>query len=142
MRRRDQISLVGIAASVAIGAIVAMAGSSGSVDVGSLPVFGACAALAFVINWLVFIPSNAAKTEVFYDLTGSITYVSVTALALTLSDGLDARAWVAALLVGLWAGRLGTFVPELSAGMQRIRQLVYAFYDPEFSFGRDLHQLL
>lgn len=110
MRRRDQISLIGIVASVAIGALVALAGSSGSVEVGSLPVFAVCAALSYVINWIVFVPSNAAKTEAYFDLTGSITYVSITVAALVLSDGLDARAWVAAILVAVWAGRLGSFL--------------------------------
>ncbi len=36
----------------------------------------------------------------------------------------------------LSAGRLGAFAPEFVAGMQRIRQLVYAFYDPQFSFAK------
>ncbi len=31
---------------------------------------------------------------------------------------------------------LGGFGPRLAAGMHLIRQLVYAFYDPSFSFGR------
>ena len=110
MRRRDQISLIGIVASVAIGALVALAGSSGSVDAGSFPVFALAAALSYAVNWLVFVPSNIAKTEVYYDLTGSVTYISVTALALLLSDGLDARAWIAAALVAVWAGRLGSFL--------------------------------
>ncbi|MGD2111464.1 MAG: NAD(P)/FAD-dependent oxidoreductase [Phycisphaerae bacterium] len=34
------------------------------------------------------------------------------------------------------APRLARFGPELSAGMHLIRQLVYAFYDRSFSFGR------
>ncbi|MEE8169748.1 MAG: NAD(P)/FAD-dependent oxidoreductase, partial [Phycisphaerae bacterium] len=34
------------------------------------------------------------------------------------------------------AARLGRFGPELAAGMHRLRQLVYAFYDREFSAGR------
>jgi flavin-dependent dehydrogenase len=32
--------------------------------------------------------------------------------------------------------RLGRFGPEFVRGMQLIRQLVYAFYEPNFSFGR------
>jgi steroid 5-alpha reductase family enzyme len=103
-------SVIGIAAAVVIGALVAWAGSDGSVDVGSFPVFALCAILAFGINWLVFIPSNAAKTEKYYDLTGSITYVSVTLVAVLLSGDLDARAMIAAAMVIVWATRLGTFL--------------------------------
>lgn len=110
MRRSDRISVIGIVVSVAIGALVALAGSSGSVEVGSLPVFAVCAALSYVINWIAFVPSNSAKTEAFFDLTGSITYISIIGAAIILSDGLDARAWIAAILVAVWAGRLGTFL--------------------------------
>lgn len=103
-------SIIGIAAAIVIGALVALAGSDGSTDVGSIPVFGLCAALAFVINWVAFIPANRAKTEKYYDLTGSITYLSVTAVAVVLSDDLDARAFIAAAMVGVWAIRLGSFL--------------------------------
>jgi flavin-dependent dehydrogenase len=35
----------------------------------------------------------------------------------------------------LSARQLGSFGPELSAGIDALRQLVHAFYDPKFSFG-------
>jgi steroid 5-alpha reductase family enzyme len=103
-------SIIGITAATAIGALVAWAGSDGSVGVGSIPVFALCGVLAFAINWLVFIPSNAAKTEKYYDLTGSVTYISVTLIAVVLSDDLDARALIVAAMVAVWAARLGTFL--------------------------------
>ena len=34
------------------------------------------------------------------------------------------------------AARLGLFEPELGAGIEVIRRLIHAFYDPQFSFGR------
>ena len=34
------------------------------------------------------------------------------------------------------AQRLGAFEPELTAGVEVIRQLIHAFYDPQFSFRR------
>ena len=37
-------------------------------------------ALAFAINWIAFIPAYLLKTEKFYDLTGSITYITVVAV--------------------------------------------------------------
>jgi steroid 5-alpha reductase family enzyme len=103
-------SLVGTAVAIIIGALVAVAGSDGSTTVGSLPVFALCALLAYAINWLVFIPSNAAKTEKYYDLTGSITYTTVTLVALLLSSDLDARAVIVAAMVIVWAARLGSFL--------------------------------
>ena len=70
-RRR---SIIGIAAAVLIGVIVVFAGSDGSSKVGSVAVFALCGLLAYAINWVAFVPSNRAKTEHYFDLTGSITY--------------------------------------------------------------------
>ncbi len=103
-------SAIGTAAAVVIGATVALAGSDGSAQVGAVPVFALAGALAYLINWLVFIPSNAAKTERFYDLTGSVTYVTVTLVAVVLSSDLDARALIVAGMVVIWAVRLGSFL--------------------------------
>ena len=33
------------------------------------------------------------------------------------------------------ATRLGQFEPDLAAGVEVIRRLIHAFYDPQFSFG-------
>jgi len=103
-------SVIGITIAVVIGALVALAGSDGSTTVGWMPVFALCALLAYVINWVVFIPSNQKKTEHYFDLTGSATYLTVTVVALLLSADLDARAVIAAAMVAVWALRLGTFL--------------------------------
>jgi steroid 5-alpha reductase family enzyme len=103
-------SLVGTLVATLLGALVAWAASDGSVTVGSVPVFAIVGALAFAVNWVAFIPANAAKTEHFYDLTGSITYLSVTIVALLLSDAPDLRAWIVAAMVVAWAVRLGSFL--------------------------------
>lgn len=103
-------SLVGAIAAIVIGALISLAGSDGSSQAGSLPVFALCGLLAFLINWIVFLPSSAAKTEKYYDLTGSVTYVSIVLVAALLSDDLDARAFIAAAMVVIWALRLGTFL--------------------------------
>lgn len=110
MTDQNRNSIVGIAASIAIGGLVVLAGSQGSTKVGSIAVFALCGLVAFAINWIVFVPSNRAKTEHYYDLTGSITYLMVTVLALLLSDDLDARAVIVAAMVVVWALRLGTFL--------------------------------
>jgi len=103
-------SVIGISAAVVIGALVALAGSDGSTTVGWIPVFALGAVLAYAINWVVFIPSNRKKTEHYFDLTGSAAYLAVTAIALLLSDDLDARAAIAAAMVAVWALRLGSFL--------------------------------
>ena len=110
MPAQSRNSIIGITAAVLIGAFVAWAGSDGSREVGGIAVFALGALLAYAINWLVFIPSNRAKTEHYFDLTGSVTYLSVTVIALLLSDDLDARAVIVAAMVAVWALRLGSFL--------------------------------
>lgn len=103
-------SILGIVASLAIGALVVLAGSDGSSKVGPIAVFAVCGLLAYVINWIVFVPSNLAKTEHYFDLTGSLTYVTVVVVALVLSESLDARAVIVGIMVIVWASRLGSYL--------------------------------
>ncbi|MEX1279620.1 MAG: DUF1295 domain-containing protein [Acidimicrobiia bacterium] len=130
MSEQQRQSLIGITAAIVIGGLVMWAGSDGSRTVGSIAIFALCGILAYVINWLVFIPSYAAKTEDFYDLTGSFTYISVTVLALVLSGDLDARAIVIGAMVLVWAVRLGTFLfrrVRRSGGDDRFDQIKVDF---------------
>lgn len=105
-----QQSIVGIVVAVVLGALVAWAGSDGSTEVGSIAVFALCGALAYLINWIVYVPSAVARTEHYFDLTGSITYITVTLVAALSSDGLDARGVVVTVMVLVWAARLGAFL--------------------------------
>ena len=70
--------------------------------------------LAFLIQWVAYIPAYVFQTEKFYDLTGSLTYLSVTWYALILASSDFANANVAniviILLISLWALRLGSFL--------------------------------
>ncbi|NCD20036.1 MAG: DUF1295 domain-containing protein [Actinobacteria bacterium] len=110
MTKKDRISLAVTLVVVAIGALVAIAGSQGGATIGGLPAFALAVAAAFVIQWLVYIHAWARRTEKYFDLTGSLTYISITVLLVLLTPGLDARAYVLAALVVTWAARLGTFL--------------------------------
>lgn len=107
---KTQTWITGIIVSVALGVVLALTGGQGSTEVGGVSVFAICVGAAFMINWIVFVPSWSAHTEKYFDLTGSITYLTVTGLALVLSEDLDTRAWLAAAMVAVWAVRLGSFL--------------------------------
>ena len=113
-RRRGVPPVPMVAGSVAVAAAVGFAGSWGGPRLGAIPVFALCVALAFAINWLVWIPASLWRTERFYDLTGSVTFVAVTALALVAAPGPDGEASVwrvmLAAMVVVWAVRLGSFL--------------------------------
>ncbi|MFO7547574.1 MAG: DUF1295 domain-containing protein [Acidimicrobiia bacterium] len=110
MHPEQRRSLIGTTLALVIGALVILAGSDGSRTVASIAVFALCGILAYVINWVVFVPSYLARTEQYYDLTGSITYTTVIVAALALSGDLDARALIVGAMVIVWTGRLGSFL--------------------------------
>jgi steroid 5-alpha reductase family enzyme len=109
-KKQNQISIAGLIATLVIGAVIALAGSSGSVETGGLAVFAIAAILAYVINWIVFVPSYLAKTEAYFDLTGSLTYISLIVVSVLASNDVDARALIVAAAVVIWALRLGSFL--------------------------------
>lgn len=101
-------SIAGIGLAVAIAAALALAGSANGLRIGALPAFAVIALVAFSIQWLAFVPAFLAQSERFYDLVGSLTYLSVVALALSVKA--NARSLLLAALIGLWAMRLGSFL--------------------------------
>ncbi|MBK8783265.1 MAG: DUF1295 domain-containing protein [Anaerolineales bacterium] len=110
MKKTDRSSLVIFPILVLIGFLVALAGSQGGASIAGIPVFGLSVGLAFLIQWLVFIPSYWFQTEKFFDLTGSLTYISITIMAVLVSPVLDNRSLLLASLVVIWAVRLGSFL--------------------------------
>jgi steroid 5-alpha reductase family enzyme len=66
--------------------------------------------LVFLIQWLAFLPAYFLQTEKFFDLTGSITYISVIIIAAILSKSTDGRSILLSALVIIWATRLGAFL--------------------------------
>jgi steroid 5-alpha reductase family enzyme len=110
VKTTDRNSLIVLPILIVIGLLVALAGSQGGNRVAGIPVFALLVGLAFLIQWLVFIPAYWRQTEKFFDLTGSLTYITVSTLALFLSAGVDGRAILVWALVVIWAVRLGTFL--------------------------------
>jgi len=110
MSKAERNAAIGIVVAAALGAITAWAGSDGGNSIGGLPTFALVVIVAFGVNIAAFIPSFFAGTEHYYDLTGSLTYISVTVLALLTADDLDARSILAGVMILVWAGRLGSFL--------------------------------
>ena len=110
MKKTDRNALVAFPIVILIGAGVAVAGSQGGSTVGGVPVFAVSIGLAFGIQWLAFIPAYLLQSEGFYDLTGSLTYITVTTIAVLLSAAADARSFLLLTLVVIWAARLGGYL--------------------------------
>lgn len=110
MKTTDRNALITFPILVLIGFLVALAGSQNGTLLFGVPVFALSVGVAFFIQWLAFIPAYLLQTEKFFDLTGSLTYISVIILAVFSSAGADGRAILLAALVAIWAIRLGTFL--------------------------------
>ncbi len=102
------IIIAGVAAL--IGLLVALGGAQTGKLAGGWPIFLICAVLAFGVNWLAFIPALIKRTEKFYDLTGSVTYLTLMGVSVALASPLDIRAKIVAAMVCIWAIRLGSFL--------------------------------
>lgn len=110
MNKSDIRSLIGIILAILIGIGLAFAGSQGSAQLGGIPIFALAIIFAYLIQWIAFIFSYINKTEKFYDLTGSLTYISISLLLMLFIPHLDGRAVLLFAMVIIWATRLGTFL--------------------------------
>ena len=103
-------SLAASAMAVAVAAGVAAAGSHGGISLGGVPVFALCVALAFVLQWAAFVPAWVWRTERWFDLAGSATFLTLILVAVSARGAADARSLAIAAMVAIWAVRLGAFL--------------------------------
>ena len=69
--------------------------------------------LAFLIQWVAYIPAYTFQTEKFYDLTGTLTYLTVVWFTYMLSNSAAEPKignLILASLISIWAVRLGSFL--------------------------------
>jgi len=86
-----------------------MVGSNGNSFM-KIPAFTLCVGLAFILQWIVFIPSYWYKSEKLFDLNGSATYVVLVFTAFMTMNSIQARSVLIGILVSVWAVRLGRFL--------------------------------
>ena len=96
--------------SILIGLLIAIAGSEGSVNFNGVALFAICASISYVLHWLIFIPSFIYQTEHYFDLTGSISYLTGIGVAFYLNPSVDPRDLIIGAMIVIWAVRLGTFL--------------------------------
>ncbi|MHA2204025.1 MAG: DUF1295 domain-containing protein, partial [Candidatus Hodarchaeales archaeon] len=94
-----------------IATCLALAGSQGGVTIlGGIPLFAFGVAIAFLFQWIAFIPAYIKSTEKFFDLTGSFSYITVIIFSVVFSPKVDIRSFLLMALVSIWAIRLGAFL--------------------------------
>jgi steroid 5-alpha reductase family enzyme len=107
---KTSTTLIGIIISIVLGSLILLAGSQGSVTYQGMALFALCGSIGFALHWLVFIPSFGFQTEHYFDLTGSISYISTVAAAVYLNPQLDIRDLIICVMIIIWAVRLGSFL--------------------------------
>ena len=92
--------------------------------------------LAYVIHWIAYIPAYLFQTEKFYDLTGSVTYLSVVwfvFLSTYQSISLNFGNLILVLLISIWTILLGLFFsceyikPGKIKGLEQLKPLPHSF---------------
>jgi steroid 5-alpha reductase family enzyme len=106
MNRDDRVAWLGLPLLVLGGLAFALAIGGGALPQKALlPV-----ALAFVIQWVAFIPAFLQRSEKFYDLVGGLSFISVAGIAAVTGPPLGTVQWLVLAMVLLWAGRLAGFL--------------------------------
>ena len=60
-----------------VGSLIAIAGSYKGGQYHGYPILFICMVISFVLHWVAFVPSYLARTEKFYDIIGTVAYLSV-----------------------------------------------------------------
>ncbi|MDA7600042.1 DUF1295 domain-containing protein [Gammaproteobacteria bacterium] len=87
--------------------------SFNSIEMSGVNLVGHLLVMVFVIQWIAYIPAFIFKTEKFYDLTGSLTYITAISFALystNTSPNLDLGSLIIGAAIIIWAVRLGSFL--------------------------------
>lgn len=109
-----RIPLLSIPAAVAAGAGAAWALGTEGIRWRGVPVVWLVVAGIFVIQWTAFVPARIGRTELFYDLVGSLTFAAAGLSAVFMTSlavgAVDPRSVLLLAMVLVWAARLGAFL--------------------------------
>ena len=97
---KDYISVI---IAFFIGALIAIGGSQNGAQYHGYPILFICLMISFVLHWIAFIPAYLARTEKFYDIAGTVAYLSVLATAsyltiISSNNNLQLRSIIAIIL--------------------------------------------
>ena len=107
----SQLAWVGTFAALLVAVVIGWALSTGSIrSFEGIPVAWVCIGFAFVVQWAGFVVAFTKRTERFFDALGSLTFLLVIWSAVALAGKTDIVSLLLAVMVSVWAVRLGTFL--------------------------------
>jgi steroid 5-alpha reductase family enzyme len=104
-----KLVITSIIITAVVFAVAWMGDQTGSTLYG-LPLMTAMALGVFAVQWIGLIHARLFETEHYFDLVGSLTYITVTVLAIQQAADLGIRQQIIAGAVIVWAARLGPFL--------------------------------
>jgi steroid 5-alpha reductase family enzyme len=104
------VGILGIVGGVGVALAMSWAGSDQGIHVGGVALFFLCGVFAYAVQWIAFVHAWITRSEAFFDLTGSVTYVVMVVAAVALAGSTDLRSLLIAGLIVVWALRLGPFL--------------------------------
>jgi len=124
------VGTLGILGALLVASGITWGGSFGGAVIAGWPVFLLCGIFAFLVQWCVFVHAWWQHTEIYFDLTGSLTYIVMVVSGALLSGANDLRSLVLVALVVVWALRLGSFLfkrVKQAGEDRRFRSMKYSF---------------
>ena len=104
-----KLVITSIIITAAVFAVAWMGDQTGS-TLSGLPLMTAMALGIFAVQWVGLIHARLFETEHYFDLVGSLTYITVTFLAVQQAGDFGLRQQIIAAVVIIWAARLGPFL--------------------------------
>ena len=106
------VDIIKIVVPIVISSLIALAGSQSGFEVSGTPIIFICLLISFGIHYLVFIPSYLLKTERYFDITGSIAFLSIMYYILYNRniDDFNLSGILLIIFITIWTLRLGLFL--------------------------------
>ena len=104
-----KLVITSIIITAVVFAVAWMGDQTGSTLYG-LPLMTAMALGIFAVQWVGLIHARLFETEHYFDLVGSLTYITVTLFAVQQAGDMGLRQQIIAGVVIVWAARLGPFL--------------------------------
>ena len=111
MIRKDKIKFLGyLFLILLVSFFFTLLISPNTIQIGFVPSIIIFSGIIFLVQWVFFIHSYLLNSEYYFDLVGSMTFISITISAFLISDIKDLRSMLLFFIVILWAIRLGAFL--------------------------------
>ena len=104
-----KLVITSIIITAVVFAVAWMGDQTGS-ELYGLPLMTAMALGIFAVQWIGLIHARLFETEHYFDLVGSLTYITVTIFAVQQAAEIGLRQQIIAGVVIVWAARLGPFL--------------------------------